>query len=370
MIAMSSKKLAPFHADHVGSLLRPEILKEARHRYQHGQLSPDLLTELENQEIRRIIGRQQELGLSSVTDGEFRRAYWHFDFLEGLEGVESFDTEDNGIHFQGQTLQSHSIRVVKRVDFGRHPMLQHFLFLQENAGPALPKMTIPSPSMLHFRGKVGEGVYPDLDVFFSDLGRAYQKAIRAFYDLGCRYLQLDDTSWAYLCSTEQRAELESRGWDPETVQRLYARTINQALQDRPEDLTVTMHICRGNFRSAWIASGGYEPVAETLFGTVNVDAFFLEYDSERAGGFEPLRFAQRSDLKIALGLVTSKSGALEDADEIKRRIDEASRYVDGDRLALSPQCGFASTEEGNLLTEEEQWAKLSHVVRIARDVWG
>lgn len=370
MVYMSSKKVAPFHADHVGSLLRPDVLKEARRRHQRGQLSRDLLTELENQEIRRVVARQQDLGLAAATDGEFRRAYWHFDFLEGLDGVEPFEAEDNGIHFQGQTLQSHSIRVMKRLDFGRHPMLQHFAFLKENAGQVLPKMTIPSPSMLHFRGEIQEAAYSDLDNFFADLGRAYKKAIRAFYDLGCRYLQLDDTSWAYLCSTEQRAALEARGWDLDAVQRRYAAVINQALEDRPDDLTVTMHICRGNFRSAWIASGGYEPVAETLFGAVNVDGFFLEYDSERAGGFEPLRFAKRSDLKIVLGLITSKSGALEDADAIKRRIDEASRYVDGGRLALSPQCGFASTEEGNILTEEEQWDKLAHVVSIAHEVWG
>ncbi len=370
MVYMSSKKLAPFHADHVGSLLRPDVLKEARRRYQRGQLSRELLTELENEEIRRVVVRQQDLGLAAATDGEFRRAYWHFDFLEGLDGVEPFEAEDNGIHFQGQTLQSHSIRVVKRLDFGRHPMLRHFAFLKEHASQALPKMTIPSPSMLHFRGEIQKTAYPDLDEFFSDLGRAYKKAIQAFYDLGCRYLQLDDTSWAYLCSTEQRAALEARGWDLDAVQRRYANAINLALEDRPDDLTVTMHICRGNFRSAWIASGGYEPVAETLFGTVNVDGFFLEYDSERAGGFEPLRFAVRPDLKIVLGLITSKSGVLEDADAIKRRIDEASRYVDGNRLALSPQCGFASTEEGNLLTEEEQWAKLAHVARIAGEVWG
>ena len=367
---MSTKKLAPFRADHVGSLLRPEALKEARRRHHRGQLSRELLTELENEEIRRIIGRQQDLGLSSATDGEFRRAYWHFDFLEGLFGVESFETSDNGIHFQGQTLQSHSIRVVDGVDFGRHPMLQHFRFLRDKVDQALPKMTIPSPSMLHFRGQIDRTVYPDLELFFSDLGHAYRKAIQAFYDLGCRYLQLDDTSWAYFCSKEQRAELEARGWDLDEVKRLYARTINQALEGRPDDLTVSMHICRGNFRSAWIASGGYEPVAETLFGTVNVDAFFLEYDSERAGGFEPLRFATRPDLTIVLGLITSKSGALEDPDDIKRRIDEASHFVDGNRLSLSPQCGFASTEEGNLLTEEEQWAKLAHVVRIAQEVWG
>ncbi|MCY0878569.1 MAG: 5-methyltetrahydropteroyltriglutamate--homocysteine S-methyltransferase [Firmicutes bacterium] len=364
-------KAAPYRADHVGSLLRPERLKEARRQAAAGTLSPESLTALENEEIRRIVARQQEIGLKAVTDGELRRAYWHFDFLEHLKGVQAVEVTDNGIHFQGQSTQSHSIRVVDRVGFDpNHPMLQHFRYLAGVAGASVPKMTIPSPSMLHFRGQIDPQVYPDLDLFFHDLAQAYQDALRAFYDAGCRYLQLDDTSWAYLCSAEQRSELQARGLDPDELQQRYAQTLNQALAHRPADLTITMHICRGNFRSSWIASGGYEPVAETLFGTVNVDGFFLEYDTERAGGFEPLRFATRPDLKIVLGLITSKFPALEDSDMIKRRIDEASRYVDGNRLCLSPQCGFASTEEGNLLTEEEQWAKLQHVVAIARDVWG
>lgn len=367
---MTDNHGAPFRADHVGSLLRAEKLKEARREASLGRLAPEALTALENKEIARIVKVQEDLGLRSVTDGEFRRAYWHFDFLENLIGVEGFTAKDNGIHFKGQQLQPHSIRVVAPIDFGRHPMLDHFQYLSQTVSHALPKMSIPSPSMLHFRGHIDHTVYPDLDTFFSDLGRAYQKAIHAFYEAGCRYLQLDDTSWAYLCSEEQRQELKARGLDPDQLQAVYARTINQALAEKPQDLTVTMHVCRGNFRSSWIASGGYEPVAETLFGTVNVDGFFLEYDSERAGGFEPLRYAKRPDLNIVLGLVTSKFPDLEDPDHLKRRIDEAARYVDGDRLCLSPQCGFASTEEGNLLTEDEQWAKLGLVVNVAQQIWG
>lgn len=249
-------------------------------------------------------------------------------------------------------------------------MLDHFRYLKSIAGDRMPKMTIPSPSMLHFRGTLNSTVYPDQAQFFHDLAKAYQQAIRAFYESGCRYLQLDDTAWAYLCDQEQRAALQQKGWDPEELKRIYADTLKAALADRPEDMTVTMHICRGNFRSTWIASGGYEPVADVLFGEVPVDGFFLEYDSERAGGFEPLRHVNRPDLTVVLGLITSKVGTLEPSDEVKRRIDEASRYVPLDQLALSPQCGFASTEDGNLLTEDEQWAKLRHVVAIAEDVWG
>ncbi|WAH35878.1 5-methyltetrahydropteroyltriglutamate--homocysteine S-methyltransferase [Alicyclobacillus dauci] len=362
------RKKPPFRADHVGSLLRPERVKTARLQFASGEITADQLRLVENAEITRIVEKQKEIGLMSVTDGEFRRAWWHFDFLENLDGVEGYDSE-SGIQFHQTQTKSHTVRVVDKLNFTNHPMIQHFKFLQSVTGGHTAKMTIPSPSMLHFRGEIDKRVYSDNDSFFHDLASTYKKAVRAFYDAGCRYLQLDDTSWAYFCSEEQREQIRARGLDPAELMNLYARTINEAVADRPEDLTITMHICRGNFRSTWIASGGYEPVAETLFTGLNIDGFFLEYDSDRAGGFEPLRFVNRKDLQIVLGLVTSKYGELENKDDIKRRIDEAARFVDLNQLCLSPQCGFASTEEGNLLTEDQQWAKLRHVVEIAEDVW-
>lgn len=359
----------PFRADQVGSLLRTAAIKEARAKRAAGEISAEQLREVEDREIARIVAKQKEVGLTAVTDGEFRRAWWHFDFLENLVGVEGYEGSD-GIQFAGVATNPHKIRVVGKIDFQDHPMLRHFTYLKSVAGDHVPKMTIPSPNMLHFRGEITPGIYPDDEALFEDLGRAYQKAIRAFYDAGCRYLQLDDTAWAMLCSEEQRQMMRAKGWDPEWLKRLYARSIQQALAGKPADMRITMHICRGNFRSTWLASGGYEPVAPNLFQELPVDGFFLEYDSERAGGFEPLRHVQRKDLQIVLGLVTTKSGTLEDPDLLRRRIDEASRYVPLEQLCLSPQCGFASTEEGNLLTEEEQWAKLRLVVDVARSVWG
>ncbi|WP_081798028.1 5-methyltetrahydropteroyltriglutamate--homocysteine S-methyltransferase [Neobacillus dielmonensis] len=364
----TSQKKGPYRADQVGSLLRSEPVKLARAQRAEGTISAERLREIENEEITRIVEKQKSIGLKAVTDGEFRRSWWHFDFLEGLTGVERFIAE-SGIQFQQKQTKSRGIKVTGKLDFGQHPMLEDFKFLQSIAGDHTAKMTIPSPSMLHFRGEIEKSAYNDNAEFFHDLGLTYKKAIQSFYDAGCRYLQLDDTAWAYLCSDEQREQLKARGLNPDELSSFYAKTINEAVADRPEDMSITMHICRGNFRSTWISSGGYEPVAETLFAGLNIDGFFLEYDSDRAGGFEPLRFVNRNDLSIVLGLITSKNGELEDSDEIKRRIDEASRYVDLSQLCLSPQCGFASTEEGNLLTEEQQWAKLRHVVEIAEDVW-
>jgi len=361
----------PFRADQVGSLLRPEPVKEARRRFFAGEIDRDALTAVENEAIRQIVAKQKEVGLAAVTDGELRRSWWHFDFLEHLDGVQGYEPAQGGIQFHNVTTRPRAIRVVDKLGFPKdHPMLAHFRFLLEVAGQHVAKMTIPSPSMLHFRGEIAEGVYQDEDEMFHDLALTYQDAIRAFYDAGCRYLQLDDTAWAYLCSDEQKQQMIAKGRDPKRLEAKYAETINKALEAKPADMTITMHICRGNFRSTWISSGGYEPVAETLFQKLDIDGFFLEYDTERAGGFEPLRFVNRKSLLIVLGLITSKHGALEDKDEVKRRIDEATRYVPLDQLCLSPQCGFASTEEGNLLTEDEQWAKLRHVVEIAHEVWG
>lgn len=362
------RSMPPYRAAHVGSLLRPERIKNARLQKAAGEITAEQLRHIENEEITRIVGKQKEVGLQAVTDGEFRRAYWHFDFLEHLDGVEGYQAE-SGIQFQGKQSKSHSIKVTDKLGFSDHPMLEDFKFLNSIAGDYTGKMTIPSPSMLHFRGTIAKAAYSDREEFFADLAQTYKKAVRAFYDAGCRYLQLDDTSWAYLCSKEQREQISARGLNPEELSTLYAETINEALKDRPNDLKITMHICRGNFRSTWIAYGGYEPVAETLFDRLSIDGFFLEYDSDRAGDFRPLRFVKRSNLQIVLGLVTSKFPELEDPDEIKKRIDEASHFVDLNQLCLSPQCGFASTEEGNLLTEEQQWAKLQHVVEIAQDVW-
>jgi len=366
---VTSSSKPPFRADHVGSLLRPERLKEARQKAQRGEITREALTEIENEEIRRVVRRQQEIGLKAVTDGEFRRSWWHFDFLEGLDGVKGYEA-GTGIQFQGVQTRPRGIRVTGKLGFSGHPMVEHFRFLKSVAGESVAKMTIPSPSMLHFRGTIDPAVYPDEDEFFADLAATYRQVIRAFYDAGCRYLQLDDTSWGCLCSPEERERVRQKGWDPDRLMQRYAETINRALEGRPPDMAVTMHICRGNFRSTWIASGGYEPVAEVLFTQVAVDGFFLEYDSERAGGFEPLRYVRRPDLRIVLGLVTSKFGQLESPDLLRRRIEEAAKYVPLEQLCISPQCGFASTEEGNLLTEDEQWAKLRLVVEVARQVWG
>ncbi|HLR69496.1 MAG TPA: 5-methyltetrahydropteroyltriglutamate--homocysteine S-methyltransferase [Virgibacillus sp.] len=364
---MSKKPI--FHADQVGSLLRTDAIKQARIDRDSGDITLEQLREIEDREIIRIIEKQKEVGLTAITDGEFRRAWWHFDFLEELQGVEGY-WSNSGIQFQQTQTKSRAIKVTGKLDFDQHSFIEHFKFLHKHVGEDhIAKYTIPSPSMLHFRGEVDEAVYPNEDEFFDDLANTYKKAIQAFYDAGCRYLQLDDTAWAYLCSTEQQKQLRENGKDPEYLIEAYLNTLNKAVADRPDDMKITMHICRGNFRSTWISSGGYEPVAEQIFGRLNIDGFFLEYDNERSGGFEPLRFVNRPDLEIVLGLITSKHGDLEDAALIKQRIEEATKYVPLEQLSLSPQCGFASTEEGNVLTEDEQWDKLRHVVNIANDVW-
>jgi 5-methyltetrahydropteroyltriglutamate--homocysteine methyltransferase len=360
----------PFRADMVGSLLRTKPLKEAREKRQRGEITAAQLKEVEDREIRGIIKKQEEIGLKAVTDGEFRRSWWHFDFLGKLDGVELVPVE-HGIQFAGVQTKAEAPRVMAKIGFSNHPFLDHFRFLKANTS-RVPKMTIPSPSMLHYRGgrkMINMGVYPDMGGFYHDLGQAYGKAVRAFYDLGCRYLQLDDVSFAYLCDPEQRRMLKERGDDPEKQPHIYAGMINAAIGGRPKDMVISMHLCRGNFRSTFVASGGYEPIAELLFNEVGVDAYFMEWDTERAGGFEPLRFLPKGKT-VVLGLVTSKTGTLEKKDDLKRRIDEAAKYADLDQLCLSPQCGFASTEEGNLLAEEEQWAKLKLIVELTDEVWG
>ncbi|SDO11335.1 5-methyltetrahydropteroyltriglutamate--homocysteine S-methyltransferase [Alkalicoccus daliensis] len=359
----------PFKGDHVGSFLRPERLKQAREDISEGKISADDLRKVEDEEITKLVEKQKESGLKAVTDGEFRRAYWHFDFLEGLEGIEGYETE--GIQFKGVKTKAHSIRVIGKVDFDNHPMLTHYRFLHNLAGENhVAKLTIPSPNMLFFRGDIDQTVYPEEAALVKDVINAYKKAIQAFYDAGCRYLQLDDTSWSLFFAEQGEELIRSRGLEPAQLRQTFADTINEAISERPEDMKITMHICRGNFRSTYVGSGGYEAASKTIFDGLNLDGLFLEYDDERSGGFEPLQYVQRKDLNIVLGLITSKFGALEDKEEIKARIKEASSYVPLEQLCLSPQCGFASTEEGNILTEEEQWAKIRHVVNIAEEVWG
>ena len=362
---------APFRADEVGSLLRTAPLKDARAKREKGQITPDQLEKVEDEEIRKVIRKQEEVGLQLATDGEFRRSWWHFDFFWNLRGCERV-VLDHGIQFHGIQTKPESLKVTGKLDFPPdHPMLEHFKFVAANT-KITPKMTIPSPSVMHFRGgrkAISPQAYPDMGAYFDDLAWVYGKAIKAFYAAGCRYLQLDDTVWAYLCSKEQLAEARARGEDADRLAGIYARIINTALKEKPADMTVTTHVCRGNFRSTWISEGGYEPVAEQLLGGIDYDGYFLEYDTERAGGLEPLRFLPKGKKRVVVGLVTSKSGTLEKKDDIKRRLDEASKYAPLEQLCLSPQCGFASTEEGNVLTEDQQWAKLAMIVDISREVW-
>jgi methionine synthase II (cobalamin-independent) len=365
--------IAPYRADQVGSLLRSGPLKEARARRAKGEITAAELTAVEDAEIRTITRKQEEIGLKLATDGEFRRTWWQFDFFGGLDGVEVYNAE-RGIQFKGIETAARGIRVTGKLDFpADHPMLAHFRFLAANTR-VTPKMTVPAPANLHFRNgrkTISREVYPDLGAFFDDLGVTYGKVIKAFYDAGCRYLQLDDTTWGYLCSADERALAKTRGDDNvDELPRIYADVTNRALQSKPSDMVVTTHVCRGNFRSHWISEGGYEPVAERLLGGVDYDGYFMEWDTERAGGLEPLRFLPKGRKRVVVGLVTSKTGALESKDDIKRRLDEAARYAPLDQLCLSPQCGFASTEEGNVLTEQEQWAKLRLVADVAREVWG
>ena len=361
----------PFRADHVGSLLRPAALKQARAKHQRHEISAAALRAVEDREIERAIKQQEEIGLKLATDGEFRRSWWQFDFFTGLDGIEPYQVGE-GIAFHGVKTKAESVRVVGRVDYSTHPHIDHFRFLKAHTR-LMPKMTIPAPGVLHFRqgrSSISRHAYPELDAFFDDVANAYRKAVHAFYDAGCRYLQLDDTTWSMMCDGRELAHSRERGDEPQKLPAAYARMINRALDGKPADLAVTMHSCRGNFRSTWIAEGGYEPMAERLFNEVGVDGYFLEYDTGRAGGFEPLRFFPKGNKQLVLGLVTSKSGALENKDDIRRRIDEATKYVALDQLCLSPQCGFASTEEGNILAEDEQWAKLRMIGEVAREVWG
>ena len=367
---------APFRLDHVGSFLRPERLKEARAKFNDGEITAEELERVENEEIIALIEKEKELGLKSVTDGEFRRAFWHLDFLKNLEGVELVEVDHFSIQFKDKDVKPKTLRIVGKVDFSeKHPFVKHFKFLKEHAGDTPVKLTIPSPSMLHLITQVREKNYVPIErykdneaLFYDDVVAAYRKALQCFYDLGCRNIQLDDTSWGEFCALDKREAYEARGFDLEQIARDYVDVLNRVIEWKPEDLVVNMHICRGNFRSTWFSSGGYEPVAKTLFAHCRVDGFFLEYDSDRAGDFTPLRYIK--DQKVVLGLITSKSGDLENKDEVIARIKEASQYVPLEQLYLSPQCGFSSTEEGNILTIEAQWDKLKLIDEIVHEVWG
>jgi len=370
-----TRRMPPFRADHVGSLLRTAALKAARGRYERGEIGADDLRAIEDEEIVALIRRQEAVGLKSITDGEYRRASWQTDFLVGLDGVESYYGERK-FKFQGPQPRPILLRLKGKLGaFSGHSMIEHFKFVAAHTKAntkAVPKMTIPSPSTLHFRyGReaVPESLYPDMEGFYRDLGTTYRKVVRGFADAGCRYLQLDEVNLAYLCDPALREQVRARGDDPATLPLTYAGMINAAISDIPADMTITMHLCRGNFRSTFVATGGYEPIAEMLFNEIKVHGYFMEYDSSRAGGFEPLRFVPKGKT-VVLGLVTSKTGVLESRDDLKRRIEEATKFVDIDQLCLSPQCGFASTEDGNTLAEDEQWAKLALIVELADEIWG
>jgi 5-methyltetrahydropteroyltriglutamate--homocysteine methyltransferase len=371
---MPERTTPPFRADHVGSFLRPPELLEAREKAKSGAISQAELRERENAAIRDVVRRQEELGFKAVTDGEFRRTFFHLDFLSGFTNVEvrqaavkaRFHTDAGDLE-----MQPPASYVVGKLTHDHGIFVDDFKFLQ-SVSSAMPKLTIPSPSLMHFRGgrsAVDHATYPDMEDFYADLAMGYAEEIGALGAAGCRYLQFDETTLAYLCDPALKEQVRKAGEDPDALPARYAKLINNSLKGRPSGMTVCMHLCRGNFRSGWVAEGGYEPVADLLFNEIEMDGYFLEYDTDRAGNFEPLRFVPKGKI-IVLGLVSSKTPVLESTDDLKRRLDEAAKFVPLDQLALSPQCGFASTVEGNALSEEEQWAKLRLVMDVAHQVWG
>jgi 5-methyltetrahydropteroyltriglutamate--homocysteine methyltransferase len=371
---MAPRTVPPFRADHVGSLLRPQKLLDARERRKSGQMTAQQLAAVEDEAIREAVKLQEDVGLEAITDGEFRRTFWHLDFLEQFANVTvipprikaRFHTREGDIEFAPP-----GIRVDGKL--GRpHPIfVEHFKFVK-GATRKTAKQTIPSPSNMHFRGGRGaidQKAYPDMEEFYADLARVYSEEVRELGAAGCRYLQIDEVNFAYLCDPKLREQVRTIGEDPAKLPHTYAKLLNDSIATRPKDMVVSMHLCRGNFQSAWVAEGGYDPVAETLFNEVGVDAYFLEYDDPRSGDFRPLRYLPKGKT-VVLGLVTSKVGAMETKDELKRRIDEAARFAPLDQLALSPQCGFSSTVEGNKITLDDEMKKLRLVVETAREVWG
>jgi methionine synthase II (cobalamin-independent) len=373
---MSKRTSPPFRADHVGSLLRPPALLKARDEHAAGRIGDAELKAAEDAAIADVVAMQREVGLTTATDGEFRRASWHMDFIYQLDGVSKapgnlsvqFHNAQGDIEFTPAAML-----IDGKLGLGETIFAESFEYLRSVAGDGqVPKLTIPSPSMVHYRGgraAIDETLYPDLDGFWADLTAAYAEEVRRLGELGCTYLQFDDTSLAYLNDPRQREMVASQGADAEHLHEAYISHINEALSGRPEGMSVTTHMCRGNFRSSWVAEGGYDFVAEALFNQLDVDGFFMEWDDARSGGFEPLRFVPKGKV-VVLGLVTTKRGELETREDLERRIEEASRYVDVDQLCLSPQCGFSSTVEGNALTYDEQVAKLRLVVETAQAVWG
>ncbi|MFD2967270.1 5-methyltetrahydropteroyltriglutamate--homocysteine S-methyltransferase [Sphingobacterium bambusae] len=377
---MKQQESAPFIVDIVGSFLRPARIKEARKERAAGLLSASALRDIENEEIIRLVAQQKTAGIKGITDGEFRRAYWHLDFMEGIEGIEGYVPEQGyNQTFKGAALPAYDVRIVGPLWFpADHPFIADFTFLKDavgSEGEFIAKATIPSPSMVirqELLAKLGSSridqIYPNREVFYDDLVQTYQDAIQAFYAAGCRYIQFDDTNWAFLIDAEKRKSLVEKGMNPDEIAQLCTDIINRVLVAKPADMVITTHICRGNHASAWIFSGGYEPIAEQLFAT-NYDGYFMEYDSDRSGGFEPLAKWRPGSGKVVLGLVTSKFPELEDKDAIKAKIAEAAAYVPLASLCLSPQCGFSSTETGNKLGEEDQWKKMALIREIAEEVW-
>src|SRR5579862_1582136 len=371
---MAQRNTPPFRADHVGSLLRPPELHAARDQKKRGEITAEQLRQVEDKAIRDVVKLQEDLGFQVTTDGEFRRTFWHLDFLEQFANVTvvppsikaSFHTHTGDIHFAPP-----GIRVVGKLSRPHPIFVDHFKFLK-SVTKVTPKITIPAPSNMHFRGgrkAIDEKAYPDLGEFYADLGRVYSEEVKDLAAAGCRYLQIDEVNFAYLCDPKLREQVQNIGSDPKTLPQTYAKLINDSIATRPADMTIAMHLCRGNFKSAWVAEGGYEPVADVLFNQVNVTGYFLEYDDPRSGDFAPLRFVPKGKVVI-LGLVTTKLPQLETKDELKRRIEEAAKYCPLDQLALSPQCGFSSTIEGNDVTVDDEIAKLRLVVETAKEVWG
>jgi 5-methyltetrahydropteroyltriglutamate--homocysteine methyltransferase len=368
----------PFRADHVGSLLRPDNVHKARVTYRadvlgpHGFSTCSELKAIENEAIKKMVAIQECAGLPAVTDGEMRRSFWHYDFMGALTGLELVE-RDTGVQFHGMNLRPIFPTITGRLDFpDNHPMLNHFRYLA-SVSNAQPKISIPGPSACHFRTETDDIVppeYEDPDVLFDDLAKTYNKAVHAFYEAGCRYLQMDDIFFAYLCDPKHRAEKKSQGMDPDWLISKYAKTMHDAISDRPEDMIIAMHLCRGNFQSTWAAEGAYDPAADAVFNQTGIDVYFMEYDSDRAGGLEPLRLLPRGKKRVLPGFITTKTPELESVDDLIRRFDEASKYADIDQLGIAPQCGFASTEEGNRLTQDDQKRKLELVVKTAEVIWG